>query len=58
MCKESESESTLRGFIVDTGYADEEWAEKCAKEDGVYEVNFGDFFFKSCRTFNNVKLKC
>ena len=40
------SESNLRGSILDTGYTDEQWKEGWAKlkQDGIYEVEFGDFF--------------
>ena len=39
------AKSTLRGSTVDTEYTDEAWElewEKL-KQDGIYEVNFGDF---------------
>ena len=40
-----ESKSTLRGSTVDTGFTDEEWTAEWErlKQDGIYEVNFGDF---------------
>ena len=40
-----ESKSTLRGSTVDTGFSDEEWTAEWErlKQDGIYEVNFGDF---------------
>ena len=40
-----ESETTLRGSTVDTGFTNEQWAEEWEKlkQDGIYEVNFGDF---------------
>ena len=40
-----EAKSTLRGSTVDTEYTDEAWElewEKL-KQNGIYEVNFGDF---------------
>ena len=42
-----ESETTLRGSTVDTGFTNEQWAEEWEKlkQDGTYEVNFGDFLF-------------
>ena len=40
------STSSLRGSIVDTGFSDQQWTEEWEKlkQDGIYEVNFGDFF--------------
>ena len=40
------SKSTMRGSIVDTGYTDKQWTEEWEKlkQNGIYEVNFGDFF--------------
>ena len=46
------SKSALRKSIVDTGYTDKEWEEEWEKlkQDGFYEVNFGDFFlYGRCR---------
>jgi hypothetical protein len=39
------SKSTLRGSTVDTGFTNEQWTEEWEKlkQDGIYEVNFGDF---------------
>ena len=36
----------MRGSTVDTGFTDEEWTAEWdkLKQDGIYEVNFGDFF--------------
>ena len=36
----------MRGSIVDTGYTDKQWTEEWEKlkQNGIYEVNFGDFF--------------
>jgi hypothetical protein len=41
------SKTTLRGSTLDTGFSDEKWTEEWEKlkENGVYEVNFGDFLF-------------
>ena len=38
------SKSILRGSTLDTGFTDEKWTEEWEKlkQDGVYEVNFGD----------------
>ena len=40
-----ESKSSLRGSLVDTGFTDQQWTEEWEKlkQDGIYEVNFGDF---------------
>jgi hypothetical protein len=40
-----ESKSSLRGSIVDTSFTDQQWTEEWEKlkQDGIYEVNFGDF---------------
>ena len=42
-----ESKSTMRGSTVDTGFSDEKWTAEWdkLKQDGIYEVNFGDFLF-------------
>ena len=41
-----ESKSNMRGSTVDTGFTNEEWTAEWdkLKQDGIYEVNFGDFF--------------